>query len=196
MQEVYTRAGQSSAAMPIKPPDPHLELTDDVIMLRAPTADDAESVAQLVLDSVTHLQPWLPWATSTYTAESALEYFSGRVDATAHAMLIFDGKGQLVGGAGLNRFDMVNRVADLGYWVARGHTGQGYATRATNLLAKHAIETVGLERLELIMSVYNKASIRVAEKSIAMYEGLQKNRLHVGGVQHDAHCYVVLNKRS
>lgn len=48
--------------MPIKPPDPHLELTDGAIMLRAPTAGDAASVAELVVASVDHLQPWLQWA--------------------------------------------------------------------------------------------------------------------------------------
>lgn len=197
--DVYAgRHNKNPGSMPVRPPDPHLELTDGVIMLRAPTADDASSVAQLVLASLEHLQPWLQWAKPTYTEQSALDYFGGRIDPTAHPMLIFNAEGQMVGGSGLNRFDVQNRVADLGYWIGVGHTGKGYAKRAATLVARHAIDTVGVERLEILTSVDNEASIRVAEclvrEGIAVYEGVQKKRLQVAGVQHDTHCYIVLSR--
>ncbi|NJR41578.1 MAG: GNAT family N-acetyltransferase [Akkermansiaceae bacterium] len=165
-------------------------------MLRAPTADDAPYVAQLVAASVDHLQPWLPWVSASYDEESAHEYFAGHVDPTAHPLLIFNSNGQLGGGYRTSIGSICeNGVAYLGYWLGVGHTGRGYATRATNLVARHAIDTVGLERVEILCSVHNKASIRVAERSIATYEGVQQKRLQVDGVQHDAHCYVVLNDR-
>lgn len=183
----------SDAIMSLRPRDPHLELTDGTVLLRAGTPEDAPLVTRLVLASLSHLQPWLPWATSSYTEDSALEYFSGHVDPTAHPFLVFNMEGQLVGGTGLNRIDLLNLTADIGYWIGAGHMGKGYATRATNLMAKHAVETVGLERVEIICSVENEASRKVAERSIATYEGIQKSRLRVDGRQHDAHCYVVVN---
>jgi RimJ/RimL family protein N-acetyltransferase len=180
--------------MPIKPPDPHLELTDGVIMLRAPTPHDAAPVAELVRASCCYMQPWLPWASPDYTEETALEYWEKRVDPTAHPLLIFNSDGTLVGAVGLDRFNMRDRVAELGYWIGAGHRGRGYATRATNIVARHAIDTVGLERVEILCSVKNEASSRVAERSIATYEGVKKKRLRVGHEQHDAHCFVVVSE--
>jgi RimJ/RimL family protein N-acetyltransferase len=180
--------------MHLRPPDPHLELSDGEVLLRVPTPDDAALVAELVRASCSYMQPWLPWASPDYTEETALDYWEKRVDPTAHPLLIFNSNGTLVGAVALDRLNMRDRVAELGYWIGAGHTGNGYATRATNMVARHAIDTIGLERVEILCSVKNEASRKVAERSIATYEGVKKKRLRVGDEQHDAHCFFVVSE--
>jgi RimJ/RimL family protein N-acetyltransferase len=179
--------------MLLKPSDPHLELTDGEVLLRAPVPKDAAAVAALVRASYKSMQPWLPWATKDYSEDTALEYWEKRVDPTSHPLLIFNINGTLVGAVGLDRFNRRDGVAELGYWIGVGHRGRGYATRATNLVLRHAIDTVGLERVEIICSVNNEPSRRVADRSIATYEGIRKKRLRVGDEQHDAHCFYVVS---
>ncbi|NNE74390.1 MAG: GNAT family N-acetyltransferase [Acidimicrobiales bacterium] len=176
----------------LKPADPDVRLTDGDLTLRPPTVDDAAELAQIVVANLDHLQPWMTWATSDYDEQGAADYITGKIDPTARPLLMLDGDGRIVGSTGLNDLDALNRVANLGYWVRADACGRGYATRATDLVARYGIDTVGLQRVEIFMSVHNEPSRLVAERSIATYEGIQRNRLRYDGQQHDAHIYVVL----
>lgn len=85
-------------------------------------------------------------------------------------------------------------MCNLGYWVRSDCCRQGVATQAAQLLWQFGIETVGLNRLEIVVAVGNVASRRVAEKVGAVYEGVQRSRLMVGDVIHDAHMFACLNR--
>jgi len=50
-----------------------------------------------------------------------------------------------------------------------------------------------LHRIEIIMSVENIASQRVAEKAGAVREGILRQRLLLNGRRHDAVMFAVLN---
>lgn len=174
-----------------------LSLTDGVITLRTPTIDDAQDVASAVLASIDHLMAYLPWATRAYDTEAATNWITGAYDPTAHTFLVLDPDGQLVGSAGLNRVDALNDKCDLGYWLRPDATGNGYATRATNLLIEYALEQVGMHRIEIYMSIENEPSTRVAERSISgyqggRYEGIARGRLKYHGRYHDAHMFAVV----
>jgi [ribosomal protein S5]-alanine N-acetyltransferase len=58
----------------------------------------------------------------------------------------------------------IEPIIELGYRLARGHWGQGYATELSRALVDHAFERVGLEQLVAIADVRNGASGRVLEK--------------------------------
>jgi len=53
---------------------------------------------------------------------------------------------------------------ELGYRLFPEHWGRGYATEGARALARHAFETIGLERLVAVTRENNEASIRVLEK--------------------------------
>lgn len=85
-----------------------------------------------------------------------------------------DGKAsRLAGGVSLRRREagtpgVRTPTAEVGYWVAAHARGRGVAPRALNAVCEWAFGTIGdpsLERLELIHSVGNRASCRVAEKT-------------------------------
>ncbi len=170
-------------------PAPVVQLSDGTVTLRTPTTKDAPTMAKLVQTSMAHISPWMVWATPDYDEAASLAWINREDDATSHPFVVCRPSGEPVGSAGLNKVDAVNRVANLGYWLAPTATGEGFATRATNLLIGYGIDQVGLHRLEVWMSTENEASQAVAERSLATYEGTLRQCLRYGDRQHDAHCY-------
>ena len=79
--------------------------------------------------------------------------------------------GELVGGVEA-RPD--GDVTSLSWWLFAGHRGHGYASRATRLLADHAIERLGARRVEAEIDPRNTASLRVATRAGLRREGVRR----------------------
>lgn len=167
-----------------------MELTDGNITLRPPVEDDASSIVNGVRRSHDELHPWLPWARADYSTADALAWITVTLDP--HPYVITDSAGAIVGGVGLTGVDDTNGLANLGYWIRTDAVGNGYATSATKLLAAHGLTTLGFQRIEIVMSVENEPSRRVAIRSDAAYEGVLRNRLRLHGRMHDAHSYSLI----
>jgi RimJ/RimL family protein N-acetyltransferase len=105
-------------------------------------------------------------------------YEAGRRDGTREAFAIVDGDGVFLGMAVAPRIDRPALTAELGYVVARAARGRGVATRALALLTDWAFREQGLLRAELLISVDNDASKRVAERCGYVREGVLRS-LHV-----------------
>ena len=81
----------------------------------------------------------------------------------------------------------------IGYWVARDARGQGVCTRALRLLARHGLEKLELQRLDLITDPDNHASQRVAEKVGFWREGVLRAHLrHPDGRTRDSVMWSLL----
>ena len=139
-----------------------MELTDGNVTLRTPTDEDATAVAAGVQESLQSLQLWMPWATEDYDEAAAREWIHGIIEPSSIRFVITDPSGRIVGSTGLNSIDTLNARANLGYWLRDDATGFGYATGATRLVADYGLTELGLHRLEVLMSVENEASRRVA----------------------------------
>ncbi|HEY1785946.1 MAG TPA: GNAT family N-acetyltransferase, partial [Pirellulales bacterium] len=59
----------------------------------------------------------------------------------------------------------IESTVELGYRLARGHWGQGYATELSRALVQHAFDHVGLPQLVAIADTRNEASNRVLQKA-------------------------------
>jgi len=170
-----------------------MNLTDGRVTVRTPTADDAPAVADAVRSSVDTLLPWMPWASDRYSEDDALEWINLLIDETAKPMLILDESNTMVGATGVNRLDSLNHRANLGYWLTSDASGRGYATAAARLAIRFALEELGLHRLDIMMSVENEPSRRVAERLGATHEGVLRHRLWCADERHhDAHVFSVI----
>ena len=69
----------------------------------------------------------------------------------------------LIGCIGIDRSDAFDDGAELGYWIAREHWGQGYATEAGRAVLTIA-RTLGYTRVMAMHFLDNPASGRVLEK--------------------------------
>ena len=71
--------------------------------------------------------------------------------------------------------------------------GKGLATKATLLTALFAFEDLKLSRLEILVSVDNYPSLKVAKKVGAHWEGVLKKRILLKNKTHDAVISCILN---
>lgn len=97
---------------------------------------------------------------------------AGRREGTRETFVIVEpGSQRFLGIAVAPRISREERTAELGYLVHPDARGQGVATRALALLTAWAFQELGALRLELLISVDNDASKRVALKNGYVFEG-------------------------
>jgi len=166
------------------------------IALIAPVPADAPDIAEAVRESILELDPRMPWATADFSSDDAGTWITVSAEAlplgAAFEFVIRAADGALLGLCGLNHIDQDNRRANLGYWVRTTRTGQGVAAAAVRLLVAWAFGHTDLERLEIVPSVLNLRSQRVAEAVGARCEGVQRARLLLHGTFHDAIMFSVV----
>ena len=149
---------------PMDTPPEHLAHAS--IQLRRWREADADLCLRLVTESLEHLKPWMPWATSDYGLAEANEYLQ-RCEAewtagSAFQYLILAGD-QPAGSAGLMaRID--DGGLEIGYWVHPGFTGRGVATSAAAALTEAAFALPRIDHVEIHHDVLNLASGRVPAK--------------------------------
>ncbi|MGH6706949.1 MAG: GNAT family N-acetyltransferase, partial [Sphingomicrobium sp.] len=115
-----------------------------------------------------------PWP---YALKDAEAFLASPRDPVMPTFLIMerrtDGAPRIVGSCGLGR--RPSGAVELGYWIARPHWGQGFATEAGRALIDIA-RTLKLPRLEGSHFVDNPASGRVLEKLGFVPTGLSAAR--------------------
>ena len=171
-----------------------VELTRQRLHLRPPTLEDCDALYRAAIESVDMVGRWLPWCHAAYDRAEGQAWIEACLAAwqreESYAFFIVDRRDhQLLGGCGLNEIDRLRLRANLGYWVRASRMGQGVATVAARLVARFGLETLCMQRLEIVAAVDNTASQRVAEKLGAVGEGRLRNRLRIRDVPHDAMGY-------
>jgi ribosomal-protein-serine acetyltransferase len=163
---------------------------EKAISIRPYRLGDAVALHEAAIESVWEIRPFMPWCRPDLTVDEGRCWIEAQVSAfaarKAFEFVISSPDGRFLGGCGLNQIDEENHRANLGYWVRSSATGRGVATAAVRQLVQWAFENTALVRLEVVVSTENPASLRVAEKSGALSEGILKKRLLLHGVWHDA----------
>jgi RimJ/RimL family protein N-acetyltransferase len=101
-------------------------------------------------------------------------YEAGRALGTHEAFAILGADDDFLGVAVAPRIDREGLTLELGYVIAPHARGRGVATEALKLLTAWAFDELGARRLELLISVDNGASKRVATKVGYVYEGTMR----------------------
>jgi RimJ/RimL family protein N-acetyltransferase len=144
------------------------------LLLRPGWAEDAPALAQAIADeAVVRNLATAPWP---YALRDAEAFLASPRDPGLPSFLITertDGAPRLVGACGLGR--RPSGAVEMGYWIARAHWGQGFATEASQALIEIA-RTLKLSRLEASHFIDNPASGRVLEKLGFVATGLSASR--------------------
>ncbi len=155
------------------------KLESERLMLTASRAGQGAAVNEAVLESITYLKPWMPWARQPPTLEES-EGFCRQAQAKwiAREMLDFcffdQTDGRLVGKGGLHTIDWSIPKFEIGYWIRASRPGCGLATEATKALVDLA-QSLGGHRVEITCNAANTASRRVAKKSGFSLEGVLRS---------------------
>lgn len=166
------------------------------LTLRPWTEDCAPALYEAVRESLAGAGRWLPWCHAGYGLDEALRWTvfcrQGWEDGTHYAFAVFDARGRLLGGAGLNQLDRRDRRANLGYWLRSSATGQGHAACAGRAVATFGFGRLALQRIEIVAALGNLASQRCAERIGARREGVARHRILLHGQAEDAVVYGLL----
>lgn len=173
------------------------ELCDGKVRLRPYIPRDAAALFEAAKESVASVGRYLPWCHEDYTFEEAAQWCSVTEEkwenAEAYDFVIEDAlTREFLGGCAINRIEPQYRRCNLGYWVRSSRQKRGFATAATRMLARWALEELGLRRVEISAAVTNAASCRVAEKAGAVRESIQRNGFFLGGKSVDGVVYSII----
>ncbi|MGA9165925.1 MAG: GNAT family N-acetyltransferase [Nitrososphaeraceae archaeon] len=100
---------------------------------------------------------------------------------------------KFVGTISVKNIDLVNKKADLGYWIGEQYWGRGIATECLKLIIDYAFSAeLGLKQLCAYVFPDNKASIRVLEKN-GMNKIREVNEYHkLSGRDRTSFIYVTI----
>jgi len=156
------------------------------LYLRSFQHTDAAAFAAAVRESVATVGRWMPWCHAAYSEAQAHDWFDachrGSAERAAFEFGIFAAEtDRLLGGAGLNQLNLQHNLCNLGYWVRESMQRRGIATRTVRALSELGFREFGLTRIEIVVAHGNEASCGVAIRAGALFEGVARNRLIIGG---------------
>lgn len=161
---------------------PHPPLSDGVVTLRPPDERDLAAIDRGIHDP--DVVRW--FGQPTASAADVLEQNRGRwADGSGPTFSICEADGACVGHVWVNRKDGEGHSATVGYWLLPGARGRGLATRAVRLLSAWAVRDLGITRLRAIIEPANERSIRVAERSGFLWQGLVPDHDAIEGLRAD-----------
>ena len=173
-------------------------MSDGRVVIRRIDLTDVDAIFSAVRASLPALSAWMPWAHEGYSRDDACwfvanAWLSWRSRSAFEFLVASAADGRLLGLCGLNAVSAAEGRANLGYWVHSAEAGRGVSTAAARLVARFGFEQVGLQRIRLFHAVGNIGSQRVAEKVGFVLEGVQRRRIALHGVQHDAKLYALVD---
>ena len=178
------------AALPLPSPP----LGDDVVLLRPWRKTDVPAQLGAFGDAV--FQQFSDWAPRTPDdARAGLvehERARHRGEQIELAVVEPDDEEAVLGGCSLNRVDLEQGRAAVGFWLATDARGRGVATHAVRLIAGWAFAELGLARLELTCGPDNDASQRVAERCGFTREGVLRSHMPFKGGRRDTVLFSLL----
>jgi [ribosomal protein S5]-alanine N-acetyltransferase len=147
-----------------------------LVNLREISINDAQDITRLMNYNISKYLYDVP---NPYSVEDALNFIkSAHSDFKSLRALHFaieykEDKSEpsnnnplLVGAISLKNIDLVNKKANLGYWIGEQYWGRGIATECVGLIIDYAFsDELGLEEVTAYVFPENKASIRVLEKN-------------------------------
>lgn len=147
--------------VPVPLPDP--PLADGELLLRPWAPTDASTLAAAWADPDVARWTGVPAANDEAAAR---RWIQGDADRRARGLaldLAIERDGAVVGEVGLADIDPDAGTAEIGWWIAPEHRGEGVATRATRLVATWAVDELAVAAITARCHRANPASGAVAE---------------------------------
>jgi RimJ/RimL family protein N-acetyltransferase len=167
---------------------PNLDV-DDRVHLRPWTLEDVSVVLAAYSDP--DIQWWMPYTYDEVEAELLIGRWNDSWKKETGACWAITRRSDNVafGRIAFQTIDFISGSGELAYWVLPESRGEGYATMATTAICEWAFYQLGLHRVQLLHSVRNIASCRVAANAGFELEAtLKSETLYLDG-WHDTHLH-------
>lgn len=136
--------------------------------------ETAKIIFKLIDNNREHLGPWFPWVEKTKVVEDTLKYFYECDKQEEKGEKIEYGiylNKEYIGSISFFDISEKNKSAEIGYWLAKEHTGKGYMTEAVKILEKEGFENLKFNRIQIKCDEINMTSKKVAENCNYKLEG-------------------------
>lgn len=121
---------------------------------------------------------------SPYTMDDAVWYVNDCIEKEGQKQITraVEVDGKAVGSIGVFvKDDVLEKSAELGYWLAQEYWGKGITSSATRLICKEAFDRFDIVRIYAEPFECNTGSRRVLEKAGFTYEGTMRNGVYKNG---------------
>jgi ribosomal-protein-serine acetyltransferase len=140
---------------------------DEELSLKIIEVKDAQRIFELIDNSRSYLREWLPWIDYSNKIEDTKEFIeAGRknfAESKSMSTVILFNR-EIVGIAGFNEINWLNKTAYIGYWLGEEYQGKGIMTRVAQALTNYAFQHLNLNKVEIRVAVDNKKSRSIPEK--------------------------------
>jgi ribosomal-protein-serine acetyltransferase len=168
---------------------------DSATALRVLREDDAAELFALTHANRDYLRRWLPWV-DLVTSEDDSRSFLATVTAQREQGrgptfgILCDGV--LAGIVGFLPVDPVNRIGEIGYWLAPAAQGRGVMTRCCRFVVRYGFLTLDLNRIQIAAGTANSVSRAIPERLGFKFEGILRARENLYGTYIDHAMYSLL----
>lgn len=139
------------------------------LLLRPPRLADAPALLDCVDSCRAKIRNTVPWSTQVKNLRQMRKRIRDMHQehydrAMKRCVLVEKSTGDPIGTVMLGLGKRRQGEAMLGYWMRADRWGRGYGTESTILLARYAVERLGLTRIHMWIDPNNKRSRRIPEK--------------------------------
>lgn len=139
----------------------------------------AETLLALVDENRQYLRQWLAWVDDTRDVtvterfiEATIRQFSDQLGFQSGIFF----KQKLVGITGYRPIDAVNRIGEIGYWLAQKYQGRGIMTKCNQAVVRAGFEELGLNKIEIRCATGNVRSRAMAVRLGFVEEGILRQQ--------------------
>jgi RimJ/RimL family protein N-acetyltransferase len=155
---------------------PKPTLTGELVELRPLTVADVPAVMTTLADTESNRLTGTHREFTTEQVTTAMSRWADSDDRIDMAV-IERATGRHAGEVVLNELDTDNQSCGFRIALTQAYTGRGLGTEATELMLRHAFDTVGVHRVELEVYAFNPRARHVYEKAGFVYEGTKRQVL-------------------
>ncbi|MDO6748192.1 GNAT family N-acetyltransferase [Gilvimarinus sp. 1_MG-2023] len=141
-------------------------LSDELQLCLLQAADEAGLFAQIETNRL-HLRQWLPWLDDAVCPSDTRAFIALTInESRAGTSYTFAIKlhGAIIGICSIDAIETTRGRANLGYWLAEEHCGQGIMTLCVRQLLDIAFTQLSLQQLNLNTAECNQKSRAVAQR--------------------------------
>jgi len=176
-----------------------MEISGKNIIIRKYRDEDAPQFFAAAIESIDHMIEFMPWCHAEYSIGDSRLWVKSRNElwesGQEYSFIICSKEtGSFLGGIDINQINFDHKIGNIGYWVRKSALKQGVATEAVSLISMFGFESLKLNRLEIVTLPNNLASIKLAEKCGANFDGVLRKRLVVHGEAKDACMYSMVSR--
>ncbi len=158
-----------------------------------PSFDVAKYLFNIVDSQREYLGKWLIWVEKSNKPEDMYDHLN-KASKTNNGSyyIVLDGK--IIGSVGLGIISETHKIGEIGYWLSKDYNGRGIMTNAVKTLSDFGFNTLGLDRIEILVDTENRASQAVAERAGFEKESVSRHSFILHGKSRDNIVFVKFRK--